>query len=58
MIPFNILFLIGVFVVFYAIGALLSAVSLIDSIRNRKVTTAIIAVMLLAVYIVFGLGLI
>ena len=58
MIPFSILFIIFIFVVFYMIGLLLSVIVLVDSIRKRKVLTAIIALLLIAIYVVFGLSLI
>ena len=58
MIPTNILFLIAIFIMFYVIGALLSTILLIDSFKNRKFKTAIIAMILVAIYAIFGLSLI
>lgn len=54
----NVLFLIIMLVMFYVIGLLMSVALLIESIADKKIWTSIIAVVLLLLYIAFGLGLI
>ena len=57
MIPINILVLMLFFVLLYFIGLLFSVVLFIESIKDKKVKSAIICFLILVVYILFGLGL-
>lgn len=57
MIPINILALIFSFVSLYIIGLLFTVVSFIESIKDKKVKSAIVCFFILVLYILFGLGL-
>lgn len=57
MIPINISALIFSFVSLYIIGLLFTVVSFIESIKDKKVKSAIVCFFILVLYILFGLGL-
>lgn len=57
MIPINILALIYSFVLLYFIGLLFTVVLFIELIKDKKVKSTIICFFILALYILFGLGL-
>lgn len=57
MIPINILALIYFFVLIYFIGLLFAVVLFIEFVKDKKVKSAIVCFFVLALYILFGLGL-
>ena len=55
MIPVNILILLIIFVILYIIGAGLTFYTFIKSIRDKKITSAIISFIIMIFYVVFYL---
>lgn len=53
MIPFNITLLLFVFILIYAIGLILSVLTLIESIKDRKPIMIIISLILIILYLAF-----
>lgn len=53
MLPFNITLLIFVFILIYAIGLILSVLTLIESIKDRKPIMIIISLILIILYLAF-----
>ena len=53
MIPFNITLLIFVFILIYTIGLILSVLTLIESIKDRKPIMIIISLILIIFYLAF-----
>jgi hypothetical protein len=53
MIPFNITLLLFVFILIYAIGLILSILTLIESIKDRKPIMIIISLILIILYLAF-----
>lgn len=53
MIPFNITLLIFVFILIYAIGLILSVLTLIESIKDRKPIMIMISLILIILYLAF-----
>lgn len=53
MLPFNIKLLLFVFILIYAIGLILSVLTLIESIKDRKPIMIIISLILIIFYLAF-----
>ena len=53
MLPFNMTLLIFVFILIYAIGLILSVLTLIESIKDRKPIMIIISLILIILYLAF-----
>lgn len=58
MIPMNILVLLFIFILIYVIGLLLTIISLIDSIKNKRPIAILVSVIVLLVYLAFCVTLI
>lgn len=58
MIPMNILVLLFIFIIIYVIGLLLTIISLINSIKNKKPIAILVSVIVLSVYLAFCVTLI
>ena len=58
MIPMNIILLLLIFIIIYVIGLLLTIVSLIESIKNKRPIAILVSVIVLLVYLAFCVTLI
>ena len=58
MIPMNIVVLLFIFIIIYVTGLLLTIVSLIDSIKNKRPVAILVSVIVLLVYLAFCVTLI
>lgn len=58
MIPMNILVLLFIFIIIYVLGLLLTIISLVNSIKNKRPIAILVSVIVLLVYLAFCVTLI